>query len=487
MSDLPKQAGILSATEFFRLGIKTLIGIALARLITPKDLGSYRQLFLIYTTFSTLLLLGIPQSMLFFLPKTMNAEKQRILITRSLNLISILGLLFAVCLFIFRSMIARLFHNPQLENLLIIYAIYPLFLFVTQLYSSIMMGLKQPLRAAKFTIFAVLADLFLIVSAAFFTRNLTIIIWAVIVSAFLQWLYAQITLSKFKEKKVRFDFTSIKEQMYYALPLGLSSIIGMLSIQLDKFMISSFFTPEKFAVFSLGATEFPIVGILANSINSVLLPHLSSTNTTTMGELYSGAVRKNAILVFPLMALCYIFADPIIIFLYGKIYAEAAVYFRIYLFLMPLRIATFGILFQAFGKTKFIMYNSLFMLIANAVLNYFLIINLGMKGAAIATVIVTWLSVIIYLIQISKVLKLKLLDFFPLKKIARTAFVTIISLFLSFLIIWLGKQNLLFVAIGGIVFILSYLLLGRITGVILDYDIQLAQELIYDLKGKFKK
>ncbi|HOU25999.1 MAG TPA: polysaccharide biosynthesis C-terminal domain-containing protein, partial [Candidatus Cloacimonas sp.] len=265
------------------------------------------------------------------------------------------------------------------------------------------------------------------------------------------------------------------------------SIIGMLSIQLDKLMISGFFPPEKFAVFSLGATEFPIVGILANSINSVLLPHLSSTNTATMGELYSGAVRKNAILVFPLMALCFIFAEPIFILLYGKIYAEAAVYFRIYLFLMPLRIATYGILFQAFGKTKFIMYNSLFVLIANAVLNYILIINLGMKGAAIATVIVTWLSVMIYLIQIAKVLKLKLLDFFPIGKITKNALVTIISLFLSFLIIWLGKQNLLFVAIGGIVFILSYLLLGRKTGVILDYDVQLAKELINDLKGKFKK
>ncbi len=487
MSDLPKQAGILSATEFFRLAIKSIIGIALARIITPAELGSYRQLFLIYTTFSTLLLLGIPQSMLYFLPKAENAEKQRLLITRSLNLISILALIFALCLLIFRNFIAQIFHNPQLGNLLIIYALYPLFLFVTQLYSSIMMGLKQPLRAAKFTIFSVLSDFIFIVSAAFFTRNLTIIIWAVIASAFLQWLYAQITLNELKEKKVRFDFASVKEQMNYALPLGLSSIIGMLSIQLDKLMISGFFPPEKFAVFSLGATEFPIVGILANSINSVLLPHLSSTNTATMGELYSGAVRKNAILVFPLMALCFIFAEPIFILLYGKIYAEAAVYFRIYLFLMPLRIATYGILFQAFGKTKFIMYNSLFVLIANAVLNYILIINLGMKGAAIATVIVTWLSVMIYLIQIAKVLKLKLLDFFPIGKITKNALVTIISLFLSFLIIWLGKQNLLFVAIGGIVFILSYLLLGRKTGVILDYDVQLAKELINDLKGKFKK
>jgi len=80
-----------------------------------------------------------------------------------------------------------------------------------------------------------------------------------------------------------------------------------------------------------------------------------------------------------------------------------------------------------------------------------------------------------------------LLDFFPIGKITKNALVTIISLFLSFLIIWLGKQNLLFVAIGGIVFILSYLLLGRKTGVILDYDVQLAKELINDLKGKFKK
>ncbi len=62
-----------------------------------------------------------------------------------------------------------------------------------------------------------------------------------IASAFLQWLYAQITLNEFKEKKVRFDFASVKEQMNYALPLGYPLLLGMLSIQLDKLMISGFF------------------------------------------------------------------------------------------------------------------------------------------------------------------------------------------------------------------------------------------------------
>jgi len=487
MSELPKQAGILSATEFFRLAMKAIIGIALARLITPAELGSYRQLFLVYAIFSTLLLLGIPQSMLYFLPKAGSPEKQNILISRCLNIISVLGLVFAFCLLIFRGVIATLFHNPALEKLLIIYALYPVFLFVTQFFSNVMLGLKQPLKAATFTIFSVTADFILIVGSALITRNLTIIVGGVISSAFLQWLYARITLSHFRAKGTCFDLSAFKALMSYSLPLGLSSIIGMLSVQLDKLMIAGFFTPEKYAVFSIGATEFPVVGILSNSITSVLLPHLSSSEPEKMGVLYSGAVRKNAILVFPLMALCYIFAEPAITLIYGKLYTESAIYFKIYLFLLPLRIATYGILFQAFGKTRFVMYNSLFLLISNAILNYLLIINFGMQGAAIATVIVTWLSVIIYLIQIAKVLKLNLRAFFPLEKIAKTAILTVICAFFCVLIIKLGKSTIPFMLAGGIVFMIAYLFLGKATGVILDYDIQLLKGIFTDTIKRLKR
>jgi len=92
MSELSKQAGILSVTEFFRFFVKTIIGIALARLITPGELGSYRQLFLIYSTFSTLLLLGVPQSMLYFLPRAESEQEQKRIISRTLNIVSLLAL-----------------------------------------------------------------------------------------------------------------------------------------------------------------------------------------------------------------------------------------------------------------------------------------------------------------------------------------------------------------------------------------------------------
>ncbi len=83
MSDLSRQAGLLTLADFVRFSIKTLIGIALARILSPADLGTYRQLFLIYGTLSGILLLGFPQSLLYYIPKSDDPEKTKRLISRT--------------------------------------------------------------------------------------------------------------------------------------------------------------------------------------------------------------------------------------------------------------------------------------------------------------------------------------------------------------------------------------------------------------------
>ncbi len=485
MSKLSKQAGLLGAADFFRFGLKSLIGIALARLITPGELGTYRQLFLIYSTFSTLILLGIPQSLLYFLPKVSTDVQRKALIARTLNLVSLLGLLFALGIILCRHEVAYRFANPRLSELLLLFALYPIFMLVTQLYSSVMLGLKQALRAAKFTIFAIGCDFILILGTALITRNLNLIIIALIVSAFLQWGYAQVHLWSYHSWFDGTIYSGLKEQMHYAVPLGISSIIGMLSVQLDKFMISGFFTPEQFAVFSIGAMELPLVGILANSVNSVLLPHLSSSHPREMGDLFSGAVRKNALIVFPLTVLFFIFAEPLMVFLYGHIYAEAAQYFKIYLLILPLRIATYGILFQAFGKTKLIMLISIFTLFSNAFLNFFMIRKWGMQGAAFATVIVTWLSVVIYLILMRRNLRLRLLSLFPVARIIRTALVALLSALPVYILFVVTAFPLLRVVFGSGLYLLSFLIMGRLLGIILDCDLEFIRSLFMDFRKRF--
>ena len=478
-----KQAGILTTAEFIRFGFKSLVGIILARILTPAELGSYRQLFLIYTTFSTLLLLGIPQSVMVLLPKLRHIDSKREYISKVVNLITILAFVFSLAIFAFRHLIADKFHNPGMSNLLVLFAVYPLFMFITQIYSALMLGLKQPQKTARFTIFSVVTDTVLILGLAILTKSLAYTVLGVMLSAFSQWCFAHYNLVYYKTK-VGFDVEFLRDLLQYSLPLGLSSIIGMLSIQLDKFVISGFFRPADFAVFSIGAMELPFVSILSNSVNSILLPHISS-DTDNLATTYRAAVRKNALIVLPLCVIFFILAKPLITLLYTSQYEASVPIFRVYLLILPLRIATFGIIFMALGKTKYIMYNAILTLLLNLVLNLILVRQIGMIGAALATVLVTWISAGVYLYWIKHKLSLSLAALFPCTAILRTALAAVIAGAFAYFTIQ-ANPGYLFSALSLLVFIVSYVIFGYLLKAILPYDFQLLKELLLNTLRKSK-
>lgn len=484
-TDRSKEAGMLTTVEFIRFGLKSLVGILLARILMPAELGSYRQLFLIYSTFSTLLLLGIPQSVLYFLPKLRHIDSKREFISRTVNLVSALAFVFGLGIFLLRGFIARLFNNPQLELLLILYAVYPLFMFITQIYSQIMLGLKQPRKTAVFTLFSVATDFVLILGTALITKNLYYIVLALMVSALLQWGFAQFQLRHWLTK-VSFDPGFYQEVFRYSLPLGLSSIIGMLSIQLDKLVVSGFFTPAQYAVFSIGAMELPFISILNNSVNAILLPHISS-EPAKMTEVYRAAVRKNALIIFPFAVLGLIFATPLITFLYTETYLGSVPFFRVYLLNLPLRVATYGIIFMALRKTRYIMINSLVTLGLNLVLNLVLVRLIGMMGAVIATVIVTWLSVALYLYWMRHKLGLDLTELFPLKALLKTLLVAGISALPAYAVFWIFGRGWAFQFVALFVYLVTFVVLGKLSNAILPYDIEYAQKLWAQFKSRFVK
>ncbi|MDP2173501.1 MAG: oligosaccharide flippase family protein [Candidatus Cloacimonadaceae bacterium] len=487
MSDRVKRAGIISAAEFVRFGMKSVIGIILARILVPADLGSYRQLFLIYSTFSTLMLLGIPNSLLYFIPKLQNDADRRLYISRTVNLVSILAFAFGATILISRSFIATSFNNPALKDLLLIYAVYPVFMFVTQIYSFVMLGMNKGIKAAQFTLFSVACDAVLILSAAFLTRNLSAIVIALIASAFLQWAFAQYQLIA-HQSRFYFSKAYFKEQFHYSLPLGLSALIGMLSIQLDKFVISGFFTPEQFAVFSIGAMELPFISIFSNSVNSVLLPSMSEPGLScNKAEIFRGAVRKNALIIFPLAMLFFIYAKPIVTLLYTSQYLGSVPFFQVYLLILPLRVAVFGVLFLALGKTKYILYNAAVTLCLNLILNIILVKQIGMMGAALATVIVTWISVLLYLFWMKTSLGLRIRDYYTPLPVIRTAASVLGAGLMTWLLIMGMEYSLLSQFIGFFLFMTAYLILGWVFKAIQPYDIDLVKSLLRDGIARLRK
>jgi O-antigen/teichoic acid export membrane protein len=487
MSVLVKQAGIISAADFLRLFIKTVIGMVLARILTQAEYGTYRQLFMLYTIVSALFLIGLPQSVYYFIPKA-NAAKKTKIIAQTLDLVSLLGILSSALILFSRSWVASLFHNAQLLNTLVPFALYPFFMFVTQLYYCIMISLQRPRKAAIFIALSVVCDSILILGVALLTRSLFYISISIIVSVFIQWLYARISLRSFLRSKesIKIDYTLLKQQIRFSLPIGIAAIVGVISAQVDKLVISSYFSPELFAVFSVGAAELPFIGIITNSVNAVILPEMSKqTGNSVITDLYKSAVRKNALLLFPVFAFCMIMAPQIIQTLYSAKYLGAVVFFRIYLFTVPLRIATYGLLFQVYNKTRYIFLLSFTSLIINTTLNLWLIHSIGIRGPAFAAVLVTYLTVALYLFLIKHTLKLRLLSLFPLRAILKTMLAALLAAALTYPVIRLSGNIFLQFVSGTILFTILYYYIARLTGAILDYDRDFVKDLVRTFISRF--
>jgi O-antigen/teichoic acid export membrane protein len=187
----------------------------------------------------------------------------------------------------------------------------------------------------------------------------------------------------------------IKDQLWFAVPLGLSSLVGALSTSLDQVIVSSRCPPDAYAVYSVGAFEIPLIGVITGSISSVLMVDYArlyyQRNHSEMVSLIHRAMTRSAVLLLPLMILLLIVAPSVMEVLFGKSYRGAAQYFRIYLLLLPMRTLTFGALLQSAGRNRLILVQSILDLAANAALGWYLTGVFGPAGAALANILATYL------------------------------------------------------------------------------------------------
>jgi O-antigen/teichoic acid export membrane protein len=488
MSHLVKQAGLLSVADFSRLAIKALVGFILARLFTQADYGSFRQLYLVYTTFSALLLLGLPQSILYFLPKIKDEKKRSQFVQQCMVVFSVLGVLFSIGIFIFRHLLSVLFHNPALEVLLFLYCLYPIFAFVSLYYNYTMLAFQNTRSVAKFTIFSIIVEALCVLGAAFITRDLFYTTVGILLAALIQYLYAMINLRGYSSRSFHFDANLLREQLHFSLPIGLAAIVGLLAIQIDKFVISSYYSPEIFAVFSVGAMEVPLISIVLTAVNSVLMPELSkldiNKDRNRIEDIFRSAVRNNTLMIFPMFVFFFIFAKDFLVILYSERYAQAVIFFRIYLITMPLRIVIYNTLIQVGAKTKFIFYTSIIALVLNLILNLVLVHFMGQVGPAWSTVIVIYMTVILFICMFKYSLHFRIRRLFPISDILKTAITAGLTGALILPVLLLHWNAWFRFILAAVAYLALYILLGSMLNVIKPYDRDLVRNMI---KGGWKR
>ena len=143
----------------------------------------------------------------------------------------------------------------------------------------------------------------------------------------------------------------------YAFPLMIATIGGVLIRTSDQFYISRFFGAETFADFSNGFVPLPFIAMVTSAIHAVFVPLFSKLDEKQNGNAKIAATWKrgvnNAVLIlFPLLIYFFVFADEVIMILYGPLYDTSYIYFRLSMvvnFFMPF---LFYSVLLAKGKTQ---------------------------------------------------------------------------------------------------------------------------------------
>ena len=205
------------------------------------------------------------------------------------------------------------------------------------------------------------------------------------------------------------SWTGIKAQLAFGVPLGLASMFGSLSGQIDKFMVSLMCSREEFAVYVTGALEIPLIGVVTGAMNAVILPELAkSYKAGELGaivSLWQRAMNKAILILAPAMCGILLLGPEIMTLLFSETYTAASEPFRIYALALPARAAVFASVLMATDHTRWVTVSAVLGLTLNAGLNVLFVWWLGASGAAWASVLTTYLVLVFMLFPMRRALQ----------------------------------------------------------------------------------
>lgn len=405
------KALILASGKVIEQLVNVAIAAVLTRVFLKSEYATYRQTFLAFDMVAPLLTLGIPFALYYFMPKRKKAS--RAVIVENLLILLVSGLLFSSFLIIGGDrFLAWRFSNPGLRETLLYIVPFAIFELMSRTVAPCLISKDRPLTAAIFNISTRCALFFLGTGAALlFQTTTSVVIAAVLVSALRFVVGMVLVWSVTAQTDSSPNWSGVKSQLKYGVPLGVAGAFGTLTMSLDKFVVASMCDAEAFAVYTVGAFELPFTALLTSSITAVLLADLSSFHLQgkfAKGvDLWGRSAVKCSMIVLPMMAALFVLAPLLIEIVFSEKYADSVVPFRIYLLLIPIRIVNYGSMIMSAGASKLILIWTIVAFLLNLISSVVLTNFLGANGAAIATVAVTYLFVVPFnLIAISYLWKI---------------------------------------------------------------------------------
>ncbi len=445
-----------SSIERFSVhGINFIIGILLARLLSPSDFGTVAMVNIFYAVSRTFYNSGFQNALI---RKKERSEDDYCTVFIFNTVIAVVCY---IILFIIAPWVAEFFNTPVLCSILRVQSV------------CLVINAFGAVQVARLTIaidFKGLAKRAVTASICSGVTGVVLAycgwgVWALVAESMvsstlnmlLVWFY-----SKWRPK-LRFSWKSFHEMFSYGSKLLLSNLLNTVYNNLTPLIIGRFFSAKDLGFYARGTrfSKFPVENI-NGVLKRVTFPILAKVqdDTKRLINAYRKYICMTSLCIFFACMLLAALSKPFILFLLTEKWEQAIIYLQIYSFsAMFAHVGSINLnLLQVIGRSDlFLRLEVIKKIISTAIL--FAAIPFGVIGICVSKIIYTQISIFINTYYTGKLFKLGYVE--QLKDFSGFFFCSVIACVPAFLLTLLNMNHLLTMLLGIAVSIVCYWLMLR--------------------------
>ncbi|MCR4418043.1 MAG: oligosaccharide flippase family protein [Ignavibacteria bacterium] len=413
-----KKRGIFSHTiiysfgNFLARGLNFILLPFYSHYISPSEFGIYSVIVSVLTIASTILNFGLPGIFVKNLSETGSQFEKKKFISNVISSVILLSIPVLVIVIIFSGQLSQLIIGNENFGLEIILGIISIYVLNFSYYFSVFYVAEENSKKYVFinSVGALINFILNIILIVVFNSGINGIFLSQIFSSLIIILLAKDVFKNFFTFEV--DLRYLKPILVVSFPLLLSGIFTIVVELIDRLLVLKFLGEDQAGIYSFGYRLALIYNLFILSFKSAWIPHYFNLKNISneeearhLGRVFTKLVFISAILILSIQILIKILFefDFFAFRIFDPKYSasqELIVYVMIGYF-FSLMMAFYSIAPYKFNKTIHFLLADLLAMLINLILNFLLIPMIGIKGAAIATMIAFFIGAV-YLFFYSK-------------------------------------------------------------------------------------
>jgi lipopolysaccharide exporter len=391
----------------------------LVRVLDKNQMGTW-VLFVTVTSILEVARVGFVKYGFIKFRAELKEEDQAKLYTAALTLNGCFAILVAIGMLSFGEILSTVWNAPELKSMFYVYSITSLVLvpfFQFEYLQHALLDFKKVFLIYFFRNGFLFSSI-LLSFLGIYKLDLTLLVYINLGGAMLGMLLTLVIQSKSPFYSKTIDWNWVWKLVHFGKFVVGTSLGSMLYSAVDQFMLGSLLSTASVAVYNVAGRITNLINIPSVSLSTIIFPHSAKLITTEgkvgIKRLYERSVGAILAIVLPAIFFVLIFPGFIIQIIAGSTYLDAVSILQVTIFLsffLPFSYQ-FGVTLDSIGYPNLNFYATGSFFLISLTLNYFLISNYGIMGAAYGSLCTTIFGFIVMQIMMRHLLQVNLLNIF---------------------------------------------------------------------------